>query len=104
MLAHDGAGAKEFLTPDFIQRGAGVLEHVKLVEHDSAFDKVVATALRYGRCMSVQTAVIADRWRALRSAVSSVVAVASLRSWRSPITSPCTTSDSTVQNRCPLPR
>lgn len=29
-----GAGAKEFLAPDFIERGAGVLEHVKLVEHD----------------------------------------------------------------------
>ena len=34
VFAHDGAGAKEFLAPDFIESSAGVLEHVKLVEHD----------------------------------------------------------------------
>src|SRR5438093_13389529 len=55
-------------------------------------EMVAVTALRYGRCMSAHTAVTAARWRAVRSSVSKVLAVASLRSWRNAMTSPCTTS------------
>lgn len=34
MRAHHRAGAKEFLAADVVERGAGVLEHVELIEHD----------------------------------------------------------------------
>jgi len=48
--------------------------------------------------MSVQTAVIAARCLVVRSSVSSAVALVSRRSFRKPITPPCATSDSTIQN------
>ncbi len=54
--------------------------------------------------MSVHTAVTAARWRAVSSSVSSAVALASSRFLRNPITSPWTTSESTVQKCWPLSR
>jgi len=70
----------------------------------SARLKTSATAFRYGRCMSVHTASTAARCRGSRHVVNNVRRLSSLRSLAKPITSPRTTSDSTVQNCWPLPR
>jgi transposase len=64
----------------------------------SAFARAVATALRYGVHMSVHTARIRPRCCGVSSSVSRAVVLASLRSWRNPITSPWTMSERTVQN------
>src|SRR5262245_14177989 len=46
VLPHPGSRAKELLAADFVERRAGVLQHVKLVEDDVAVGTVAPTALR----------------------------------------------------------
>ena len=86
-----------------VERGTGVLKHVKFVEDDVGLRQLGGHGLRYGRCMSVRAS-IRPCSAAARSVVKSVRAVSSLRSWRSPITSPCTMSERTVAEELPSER
>ena len=79
-------------------------ERTRRIARCYVFGDALGLQVKTTKKASVHTAVIAARCRAVSSSVSNAVAAASLRSWRKPITSPCATSDKTVQNRWPLPR
>ena len=104
MFPHHRTGPKEFLPPHVIQRGTRVLEDMELVEDDLRVRQHRAHRVEIrpmhvgaggGDCRSLAPSQLLRQQRGGGRLV---------RSCRNPITSPCTTSDNTVQKRWPLPR